>query len=110
MLPADIQRLWSSSGGLWWPKAVLNHIMIVFFPSLSSVLIKRAQFLAVIANYTFLFTTDEDFAPAKAPPNKKARASINEYQRDKATKSEITDSSGKARSERCMLSFINLTL
>ncbi|XP_060758821.1 RAD51-associated protein 1 isoform X2 [Neoarius graeffei] len=46
---------------------------------------------------------DEDFATAKAPPNKKARASVKECQQDKTQKNEIIDLTAKAHKERLSL-------
>lgn len=46
---------------------------------------------------------DEDFATAKAPPNKKARVSVKECLPDKTRMNEPVDSTAKARNERVSL-------
>ncbi|MCJ8743152.1 hypothetical protein PDJAM_G00090490 [Pangasius djambal] len=46
---------------------------------------------------------DEDFATAKAPPNKKSRATLKECQQDKTRRNEIIDSTTTARRERVSL-------
>ncbi|MCI4388901.1 hypothetical protein PGIGA_G00091450 [Pangasianodon gigas] len=46
---------------------------------------------------------DEDFATAKAPPNKKSRASLKECQQDKTRKNEIIDLTATAHKERVSL-------
>lgn len=74
----------------------------------SFVSIKSALFSIAIANYKFMCTTDEDFATAKAPPNKKARASVKECQQDKTRKNEIIDLTAKPCKERYMISFFNI--
>ncbi|KAM9467352.1 RAD51-associated protein 1 [Clarias gariepinus] len=55
-------------------------------------------------NYSdFMDNDDEDFATVKAPPNKKARASVKECSQDKTRKDEIIDSTAKSRKERVSL-------
>ncbi|KAF5907924.1 RAD51-associated protein 1, partial [Clarias magur] len=55
-------------------------------------------------NYSdFMDDDDEDFATVKAPPNKKARASVKECSQDKTRKDEIIDLTAKSRKERVSL-------
>lgn len=77
--------------------------------SFSSVLIQSALFSGVDANPTFLCATDEDFATAKAPPNKKPRASVPECQQDQTRRNE-NDATAKARKERYVISYTNIKL
>lgn len=92
ILPAQVQRL------VEFMQRRVEAVMLV--------LPLTQECTAAISNSKFLHTTDEDFATAKAPPNKKARASLNECPNDKTRKSEAVDSVGKAHKERYVTSFI----